>query len=191
MYSSASFIAFHFPYPFDCFTTSSSSLRFIQLLLFSIVVAVVASFEFNSNALFKEFLSIKQQNQYQMEKKRAKERTEPKLETTKNVHRSNLLINRLIFSFFLFCIIIFIVTWCPITGNSNKNLCVCVCMCVHEASILCLFLNNNHINAINKNNDKIYLKFGTAAAACIGGGTLYGNGSFAATAGFSNNMICV
>lgn len=36
-----------------------------------------------------------------------------------------------------------------------------------------------------------YLRFaiGIAAAACIGGGTLYGNGNFAATAGFSNNMI--
>lgn len=37
----------------------------------------------------------------------------------------------------------------------------------------------------------IYLILGTAAAACIGGGTLYGNGNFAATAGFSNNMFTV
>lgn len=34
-----------------------------------------------------------------------------------------------------------------------------------------------------------YLKFGTAVAAWIGGGTLYGNGNFAATAGFSNNIF--
>lgn len=30
---------------------------------------------------------------------------------------------------------------------------------------------------------------GSAAAAWIGGGTLYGNGNLAATAGLSNNMI--
>lgn len=35
----------------------------------------------------------------------------------------------------------------------------------------------------------IYLKFGTAVAACIGGGTVYGKGNFAATAGFSNNIF--
>lgn len=34
-----------------------------------------------------------------------------------------------------------------------------------------------------------YLRFGTAVAACIGGGTVYGNGNFAATAGFSNNIF--
>lgn len=59
---------------------------------------------------------------------------------------------------------------------------------------MCLLNHNN--NALQSHTDrngawKTYLKFGTAAAACIGGGTLYGNGSFAATAGFSNNMICV
>lgn len=36
-----------------------------------------------------------------------------------------------------------------------------------------------------------YLRFGTAVAACIGGGTVYGNGNFAATAGFSNNIFIV
>lgn len=39
---------------------------------------------------------------------------------------------------------------------------------------------------------RTYLKFGTAAAAaaaCNGGGTLYGNGSLAATAGFSNSIF--
>lgn len=35
----------------------------------------------------------------------------------------------------------------------------------------------------------LYLRFGTAVAACIGGGTVYGNGNFAATAGFSNNIF--
>lgn len=34
-----------------------------------------------------------------------------------------------------------------------------------------------------------YLRFGTAVAACIGGGTVYGNGNFAATAGFSNSIF--
>lgn len=37
----------------------------------------------------------------------------------------------------------------------------------------------------------IYLKFGTAVAACIGGGTVYGNGNFAATAGFSKSIFAV
>lgn len=32
------------------------------------------------------------------------------------------------------------------------------------------------------------LVMGSVAAAWIGGGTLYGNGNLAATAGFSNNM---
>lgn len=51
-----------------------------------------------------------------------------------------------------------------------KRLCMYVCM---NVCVLCLS----------------YLRFGTAVAACIGGGTVYGNGNFAATAGFSNNIL--
>lgn len=50
--------------------------------------------------------------------------------------------------------------------------------------ILVYFKNNNSVYFICS-----YLRFGTAVAACIGGGTLYGNGNLAATAGFSNNMF--
>lgn len=43
-------------------------------------------------------------------------------------------------------------------------------------------------DAKRKKKKRTHLKFGTPVA-CIGGGTLYGKGSFAATAGFSNNIL--
>lgn len=58
------------------------------------------------------------------------------------------------------------------------------------------YINRSHfvIQTENETETKIkatHLRFGigNAAAACIGGGTLYGKGNLAATAGFSNNIL--
>lgn len=67
------------------------------------------------------------------------------------------------------------ICWCLVFDGRSTSFCCFILLCINEVSFhLCW---------------SFYLRFGTAVAACIGGGTVYGNGNFAATAGFSNNIL--